>query len=106
MKVRDFDKVVNKLGMETSDSKHHHAWLVHDGVTVARTKRSHGDNKFIPEHLIRKQLHVDKDQFAGLHSCSVTKEAYIKILIDKRIIVPKQANPPTENTSSKTPTNS
>ena len=86
MKVHEFDRVVNKLGMETSDSKHHHAWLVHNGITVVRTKRSHGNNKFIPEHLIRKQLHVNPDQFAGLHSCTVSKDDYIEILIEKRII--------------------
>ena len=86
MKVRDFDKIVSKLGMETRDSSHHHAWLVHEGVTVVRTKRSHGNNKFIPEHLIRKQLHVDQEQFTGLHSCTISKDDYLKILIAKQII--------------------
>lgn len=90
MKVRDFDIIERKLGLETRDSSHHHAWLVHDGVTVVRTKRSHGDNKFIPEHLIRKQLHVDKDQFAGLIACNVKKEDYIRILIDKGVIAKPQ----------------
>jgi hypothetical protein len=95
MKVRDFTAIERKLGMQTSESKHHHAWFVHEGVTVARTKRSHGDNKFIPEHLIRKQLYLDQAQFAGLQSCSVDKEAYVKILIDKGIIVPKRSEQPT-----------
>jgi hypothetical protein len=98
MKAREFDKVVNKLGMVIRDSSHHHAWLVHEGVTIVRTKRSHGDNKFVPEHLIRKQLHVSQDQFAGLHSCSITKEEYIQILIDKRVITPKQESPSEEQT--------
>jgi hypothetical protein len=93
MKVHEFDRVVKKLGMETRDSSHHHAWFVHDGVTVARTKRSHGNNKFIPEHLIRKQLHVDQREFSGLISCSVNKQDYIKILIDKGVI-PKEAHKP------------
>jgi hypothetical protein len=86
MKVHEFDKIERKLGMETRDSSHHHAWFVHGGVTVARTKRSHGNNKFIPEHLIRKQLHVDQDQFAGLQSCTVSKDDYVKILTDKGVI--------------------
>ena len=55
------------------------------------------DNKFIPEHLIRKQLHVDQEQFAGLHSCTVSKEAYIKTLIDKRIIIPNKQMHPQRN---------
>ena len=93
MKVHDFDRVVNKLGMETSDSKHHHAWLVHNGVTVVRTKRSHGNSKFIPEDLIRKQLHVNKDQFAGLQSCTVSKDAYIQILVEQQVIGPQAVAP-------------
>jgi hypothetical protein len=86
MNLRDFDKIERKLGMETRDSSHHHAWFVHNGVTVARTKRSHGNNKFVPEDQIRKQLHVNQDQFLGLISCAVSKEEYIKILIEKGII--------------------
>lgn len=94
MKVRDFDRVVSKLGMETRESTHHHAWLVHEGVTVVRTKRSHGHNKFIPEHLIRKQLHVDQAQFAGLQSCKVSKDDYIKILSDKGVIAKDSTEAP------------
>jgi hypothetical protein len=97
MNIRDFDKIERKLGMETRDSSHHHAWFVHNGVTVARTKRSHGNNKFIPEDLIRKQLHVNQDQFSGLISCVVSKDDYIKILTEKGVICeasqPKDAPP-------------
>jgi hypothetical protein len=90
MKAHEFDKVVKKLGMETSDTKHRHAWLVHNGITVVRTKRSHGNAKYVPEDKICKQLHVDASQFAGLHSCSVSKDAYIAHLIAKGIIsIPK-----------------
>jgi hypothetical protein len=86
MKVHEFDTVVQKLGMVTKDTKHRHAWLIHDGVMVARTKRSHGDNKFMPEHLICKQLHVNREQFTGLYSCTVTKEKYLQIITEKGII--------------------
>jgi hypothetical protein len=86
MNAREFDTVVKKLGMETSDTKHHHAWLVHNGVTVVRTKRSHGKAKFVPERQICKQLHVDATQFTGLYSCSFSKDEYITHLIAKGII--------------------
>lgn len=93
MNLRDFATIERKLGMETRDSSHHHAWFVHNGVTVARTKRSHGNNKFIPEDLIRKQLHVNQEQFSGLVSCVVSKDEYIKILTEKGVISePSQAN--------------
>jgi hypothetical protein len=86
MKIRDFDKIERKLGMETREGSHHHAWFVHEGVIVARTKRSQGDNKFIPEHLIRKQLHLNQQQFDGLQSCTVSKDDYVRILSEKGII--------------------
>ena len=73
MNVRDFATIERKLGMETRDSSHHHAWFVQNGVTVATTKRSHGNNKFIPEDLIRKQLHLNRDQLAGLISCVLSR---------------------------------
>lgn len=97
MKIRDFDIIERKLGLETRDSTHHHAWLVYEGSIVVRTKRSHGDNKFIPEHLIRKQLHVNQDEFAGLQSCSVSKDDYIKILIEKQVISPKKQQAETKS---------
>src|SRR5271165_3327047 len=86
MKVHEFERIVTKLGMETRNSSDRLAWLVHEGVTVVRTRRSHGNNKYMPEHQIRQQLKVNESQFAGLISCSVTKDAYIKILTDKGII--------------------
>jgi hypothetical protein len=89
-KAREIDKIINKLGMETRNSGDHHAWLVHDGVVVVRTRRSHGKGKFVPVDKIRCQLKVNEQQFAGLISCAVSKNDYIQILIEKHIIIPKQ----------------
>lgn len=86
MKVHEFDIIVNKLGMETRDSKDHHAWFVYNGVRVVKTKRSHGNSKFIPQDKIRQQLKVNESQLAGLIACHIKKEHYIQILIDKGII--------------------
>jgi hypothetical protein len=96
MNIRDFDIIERKLGLETRDTTHHHAWLVHDGVTVARTKRSHGNSKFVPEQLIRKQLHMNQEQFANLISCHLDKEGYIQILITKGIIAPPRESGPSK----------
>jgi hypothetical protein len=86
MKVHEFEIIVKKLGMNTRDSKHRHAFFVHNGVRVVKTMRSHGDGKFIPEHKISKQLRVSMDQLAGLHTCSVSKDAYVQILRAKGIL--------------------
>jgi len=91
MKVHEFERIVTKLGMETRDSRDRLAWLVHDGVTVVRRRRSHGNSKYMPEHQIRQQLKVNESQFAGLISCDITKEDYIKILTDRGVISSKPA---------------
>ena len=86
MKVHEFETIVKKLGMETRDSSERHAWLEHGGAVVVRTRRSHGNSKYMPEHKIRTQLKVNESEFAGLISCSVTKQQYLSILTDKGII--------------------
>jgi hypothetical protein len=86
MKVHEFEKIVNKLGMQTRDTHDRLAWLVHDGVTVVRTRRSQGNSKHLPAHLIRQQLKVNEEQFAGLIACHVSKQDYLEILTGKGII--------------------
>lgn len=90
VKAREVDKIIHKLGMQTRNTSDLHAWLEYDGVTVVKTRRSFGKGKYVPTDKIRCQLKVNEQQFAGLISCSVSKEDYIKILIEKRIITPKQ----------------
>lgn len=87
-KVREIERVFNKLGMQTRNTGDRHAWLVHNGVTVIRTRCSFGNNKYVPADKIRCQLKVNEQQFAGLKSCAVDKEEYIKILTEKGIIQP------------------
>ncbi len=90
MKLHEFNIIVNKLHMETKNTKHCHAYFVHNGVRVVKTMRSHGNNKYIPEHKIRKQLQVSQEQFVGLYSCSLSKEDYVQILTDKGLIAKEQ----------------
>jgi hypothetical protein len=86
MKVHDFEKIVNKRGLETRNSYDRLAWLVHNGKTVVRTRRSFGNGKYLPADKIRQQLKVNETQFAGLISCHVSKEEYLQILSAKGII--------------------
>jgi hypothetical protein len=86
MKVHEFEKIVNKLGMHTRDSYDRLAWLVHEGKTVVRTRRSHGKGKYLPQDKIRQQLKVNETQFSGLISCAVSKEEYLQILSTKGIL--------------------
>jgi hypothetical protein len=101
-KAREIDIIINKLGMETRNSRDLHAWLVHNGVVVVRTRRSHGKGKYVPADKIRCQLKVNESQFAGLIACSVNKDDYLQILTEKGLISkPKppsvSAQPPKNN---------
>jgi hypothetical protein len=85
MKVHEFTKIEKKLGLKTRNAGDRLAWFEHQGIVVARTKRSHG-NKDLPENLIRQQLKLNESQFSGLISCTVSRADYVEILRSKRII--------------------
>lgn len=89
-KAREIDKIIRKLDMETRSTNDMHAWFVHEGVTVVRTKRSFGQGKYVPADKIRCQLKVNEDQFAGLIDCHFSKQDYIELLTKKGIITPKE----------------
>lgn len=90
MKVHEFSKLETKLRLKTRNSGDRLAWFEHEGKVITRTKRSHG-NKDLPESLIRQQLKVNEEQFAGLISCSVQRSDYIAILRKKGLIVESSA---------------
>jgi hypothetical protein len=93
MKTHEFEKIVNKLKLQTRNSGDRLAWFEYNGQTVVRTKRSHG-NKEQPGDLIRQQLKVNEKQLAGLIDCSVTCDDYVQILKSKKIIAEtKNAEP-------------
>ena len=95
MKVHEFQKIENKLGLKVRNSGDRLAWFEHEGRVIVRTKRSHG-NKDLPAHLIRQQLKVNEQEFSGLISCSVEKADYVEILTKKGLII---AKPKEEKTS-------
>ncbi|MGA3201360.1 MAG: hypothetical protein ABSF12_02575 [Bryobacteraceae bacterium] len=85
MKVHEFTKIENKLGLKTRNAGDRLAWFEYRGTVVVRTKRSHG-NKDLPENLIRQQLKLNEAQLSGLISCSISRQDYIEILRSKQII--------------------
>jgi hypothetical protein len=90
MKVHEFTKLENKLGLKTRNSGDHLAWFEYEGKIITRTKRSQG-NKDLPANLIRQQLKVNETQFAGLISCSVSIDEYVSILKGKGLIEPAKS---------------
>ena len=93
MKVHEYTKIENKLGLKSRNAGDRLSWFEHNGVVVVRTKRSHG-NKDLPEHLIRQQLKLNEHQFSELISCSLTKQGYVDILTAKGVIAPQAKDNP------------
>lgn len=92
MKVHEYTKIENKLGLKTRDARDRLSWFEHEGVVVVRTKRSHG-NKDLPEHLIRQQLKLNEKQFSDLIDCPLSREGYVSILTEKGLIQKKPSVP-------------
>lgn len=92
MKVHEFEKIVNKLGLKVRNSGDRLAWFEYEGQIVVRTKRSHG-NKEQPGNMIRQQLKLNEKQLAGLIKCDVSLEDYIQILKNKKVINPQPNTP-------------
>lgn len=85
MKVHEYTKIENKLGLTSRNAGDRLSWFEHEGVVVVRTKRSHG-NKDLPEHLIRQQLKLNEKQFSDLIDCPLTRKGYVDILTQKGLI--------------------
>jgi hypothetical protein len=97
MKTHEFERIVTKLNLTTRNAGDRLAWLVYNGQTVVRTKRSHG-NKEQPGDKIRQQLKVNETQLAGLISCSVSFDDYINILKARKIIASEPQQDPDQQT--------
>lgn len=82
---REFDRMVNKFGMETRNSGDHHAWLVHEGRVVVRTKRSHG-RKPVLVNFVSKQMHLTKEQLSEAASCGIDLDGYLQVLRGKGLL--------------------
>ena len=85
MKTRQFDTLVTKLQMQTRDTGDRHAFFVHEGKVVTRTKRSHG-HVDMPDYWVRQQLKLNESQLSGLIDCTLSRNDYIGILKAKGVL--------------------
>jgi hypothetical protein len=88
LKGEDVDRAWKKLGFATKATGDIHARFYVEGKLILHTKRSMGSGKLdgnIP-HLIRQQMKLDEQQFALAIECPLTRDQYIKILKEKKII--------------------
>jgi len=100
IKANEFDRVVNKLAMQTRATGDLHAWLEYEGQVVVRTKRSHCKGDIPCPDKVRNQLKVDETQMRGLIDCGFSREDYIEHLKRRGIIA---SAPASVNTASQLP---
>lgn len=89
IKAREFDLIVQKLGLQTRRSGDLLAWFVYEGKVVVRTRRSFGSGELPMQHSIRQQLKLNEEQLRQLIECVLRHEDYIQILRDKGLIQPQ-----------------
>ena len=87
IKAHEFDRIVDKLGFVTRDSRDLLAWLYYNGQIVVRTKRSKQRGTDLPfQHSIRQQLKLNDDQLRGVIACTIGREEYLAILHSKGLL--------------------
>jgi hypothetical protein len=87
---RDFDLIIDKFGYETRQGDHLFAWLVYDGQIVLRTRRSNKKGVLPMEHAIRQQMKLSQVELREAIACSLTRDAYIALLVEKGVIQSKK----------------
>lgn len=90
-KARDVEKMLLKKGFQlVSEPKDHNYYVVyHNGKkTCVNTKTSHGC-KEIHDGLLsamRRQMHLEKDDFERYMICTMSKDEYINFLVQNQYI--------------------
>lgn len=85
---KEAHKIFNKLELEIRSSGHNYGWLVYNKKKILRVHYSHGKGD-LPGRVtdrVRSQLRLPPKDFKDLISCTLTREEYLKILIEKGLI--------------------
>jgi len=85
VKAHEFDRIVNKFGMETRQGRDLLAWFEHEGRVITRTRRSKGTGD-LPLVLIRKQLALSEQQLRDAITCTLERDGYVEILRAKGLL--------------------
>ena len=87
LSAHEFDRLVNKVGFQTRNSKDLLAWLEIEGKIVVRTRRSNKSSGDLPRHhSIRQQMFLTNDQLREAIKCTFGRDSYIELLHEKGIL--------------------
>ncbi len=88
-KSREVEQALKKKGFKKEPGDHNYFILYVNGVrTSVQTHTSHNGqdiNSYLFNQM-KKQVHLDTNDFINLIECPLSKEKYIEILKDKNII--------------------
>ena len=84
IKAKDFQHIVEKLGLQTRSGGHRLVWFEYEGKPVLWTRCSHKKGRDLPfQHGIRQQLKLNEDELRHAISCSLDRDQYVTILKQK-----------------------
>ncbi|UMX48322.1 MAG: hypothetical protein L7H18_02135 [Candidatus Nealsonbacteria bacterium DGGOD1a] len=86
LKVKQVERIFQKLGMEVKPSHHKLAFFRHNGKLILKTRLSNGSGDAKAIDKIRQDFKLTEKDFCDLRDCPLSKEGYVEILKAKGII--------------------
>jgi len=88
VKKAEAHSIFNKLQIQYRSESHNYGWLRHEGKAILPVYFSHGRGD-MPAKVgdkFRQSLKINEEQFRALRDCPLTREGYIGILKEKKLI--------------------
>lgn len=93
LSTREAEKVFKKLRVETVKSTHHvRGFVTYNGVRILPVHYSNG-RKDMPGHVPKrfaKSLNLSLSEFAELKDCTLSRDAYFELQIERGLIAAEQ----------------
>lgn len=86
LKVKQVERIYEKLGMEVTKTHHKLAFFQYGGKIIIKTRLSNGSGDAKAIDKIRQDFRLNEKDFCGLRDCPLNKEGYVEILKRKGLI--------------------
>ena len=87
LKVKQVERIYEKLGMEINNTHHKLAYFRYNGKVIFKTRLSNGSGDAKAIDKIRQEFKLNEVDFCNLRDCPLSKEGYVEILKKKGLIV-------------------
>lgn len=86
LKVKQVERIYEKLGMEVTKTHHKLAIFRYNGKLILKTRLSNGSGDAKAIDKIRQEFKLNETDFSNLRDCPLSKEGYVEILKRKGYI--------------------